>query len=79
MRLITCPGCKTKTESPDTGSVGAVVIATGYHPIMTHTGNFYYLCPGCYHVVYELARRILRIVPDESLYFPSLLKEEKNV
>lgn len=79
MRTITCPGCEKKTEAPDGGSIGALVKATGWHPIMTHTGAFHYLCPGCYHVVHEYARKIIRVIGDDMLYFPSLLREEKDV
>ncbi len=66
--------CGNSSRIPASGAVGAEMEMSGFHPIMTHTGNFVWLCPDCYRIVHADAVNIMRIVKDDHLYFPSLLR-----
>ena len=64
MNTVTCPGCKATAEHDCGGHLQGIFRATGYHPVMLHTGGVLYVCPTCW-VKVEKAVAILReVFPD---------------
>ena len=51
--VVACPGCDKTAEHNEGGNIGAVCAATGYQPVMLHTGSFVYICPDCWVTVQE--------------------------
>lgn len=70
---ITCPCSKDSKKITKTNSVGDIVEGTGFSSVLTHVGKIIYLCPECNQEARYLASKLLSVVKDKNLYFPSLI------
>lgn len=75
---LTCKGCQDKIEVLKIGlgaTVGMIAQESGWHPVITHNGTFLWLCNDtCYPIAHEAAKTIHKLIDDDALYFPALLR-----
>ncbi len=76
--IIHCT-CGNSSQIPVHGTVGYWIEMSGFHPIMTYLGPFVWLCPDCYRIIHANAKNIMRIVKDDHIYFPDLLRDLDEV
>ena len=74
MRTLICP-CGKESSPVESGiTVGNTALKTNFMPVMNYAGEITWLCGTCYDKAHQLALEIHKIVKDELLYFPNLLK-----
>lgn len=78
MEKIVCYHCKEDSGVKETGNMGTDLGKSGYYHVFNFEMESFYFCEKCYAKLREHAKEIFKILPDDTVFFPDLLKD-KNI